>query len=258
MMYDPNRLIVVTNDDGFEAPGFAAAIEVAREFGRVVAVAPATPQSGRSQAITIYEPLFLRERHSEEGLQIYSFSGTPVDCVKFVFDHLLLDQKVDLVISGINHGSNSTINVLYSGTMGAAIEGSFYGCPSVGLSLLDHSRDADFTEAKRYSREIIASILQSEEQPRPLCLNVNVPVVPQIKGIRVCRQCRGLWREDFFPHVDPNGRQYFWLTGSYTNYEPEAEDTDEWALANGYVSVVPVQIDLTSYRDMAYLNKVLK
>lgn len=258
MMYDPNRLIVVTNDDGFEAPGFAAAIEVAREFGRVVAVAPATPQSGRSQAITIYEPLFLRERHSEEGLQIYSFSGTPVDCVKFVFDHLLADKKVDLVISGINHGSNSTINVLYSGTMGAAIEGSFYGCPSVGLSLLDHSRDADFTDAKRYSREIIASILRSEEQPRPLCLNVNVPVVPQIKGIRVCRQCRGLWREDFFPHVDPNGRNYFWLTGSYTNYEPEAEDTDEWALANGYVSVVPVQIDLTSYRDMAYLNKVLK
>ena len=258
MMYDPNRLIVVTNDDGFEAPGFAAAIKVAREFGRVVAVAPATPQSGRSQAITIYEPLFLRERHSEEGLQIYSFSGTPVDCVKFVFDHLLADKKVDLVISGINHGSNSTINVLYSGTMGAAIEGSFYGCPSVGLSLLDHSRDADFTDAKRYSREIIASILRSEEQPRPLCLNVNVPVVPQIKGIRVCRQCRGLWREDFFPHVDPNGRQYFWLTGSYTNYEPEAEDTDEWALANGYVSVVPIQIDLTSYRDMAYLNKVLK
>ena len=252
------RLIFVTNDDGYQAKGFAAAIEVAREFGRVVAVAPAEPQSGRSQAITMYDPLFLEQRRKEDGVEVYSLTGTPVDCVKWAFDYLFEEGAVDLVISGINHGSNSAINVLYSGTMGAAIEGSFYGCPSVGLSLLDHSRDADFTDAKRYSREIIASILQSEEQPRPLCLNVNVPVVPQIKGIRVCRQCRGLWREDFFPHVDPNGRQYFWLTGSYTNYEPEAEDTDEWALANGYVSVVPIQIDLTSYRDMAYLNKVLK
>ena len=252
-----DRLIVVTNDDGFEAAGFRAAIEVAREFGRVLAVAPATPQSGRSQAITIYDPLYLQERHREQGLEIYSFTGTPVDCVKIVFDHILRDERADLVISGINHGSNSTINVLYSGTMGAAIEGSFYGCPSVGLSLLDHSRDADFTEAKRYGREIIASILSGE--PRlPLCLNVNIPVVDRIKGVRVCRQCRGLWREDFFPREDPNGRRYFWLTGKYTNYEPEAEDTDEWALSNGYVSVVPIQVDLTSYGDMEYLNKVLK
>ena len=251
------RLIFVTNDDSFRAKGFAAAIEVAREFGRVVAVAPESVQSGKSQAITIYDPLFIESRHQSEGVEVYSLSGTPVDCAKFAFDHLFRGQRVDLVISGINHGSNAGTNVLYSGTMGAAIEGSFYGCPSVGLSLTDHDAEADFEAAKHYAREIISSIMENPASEN-LCLNVNVPVVPQIKGIRVCRQCRGLWREDFFPHVDPNGRNYFWLTGSYTNYEPEAEDTDEWALANGYVSVVPVQIDLTSYRDMAYLNKVVK
>jgi 5'-nucleotidase len=137
-MKENRRLIFVSNDDGYQARGFAAAVEVAREFGDVIAVAPLTPQSGRSQAVTMYEPLFLELQHEEEGLQIYSFSGTPVDCVKVAFDHLLGDRKVDLVISGINHGSNAGINVLYSGTMGAAIEGSFYGCPAVGLSLTDH------------------------------------------------------------------------------------------------------------------------
>ena len=252
------RLIFVTNDDGYQAKGFAAAIEVAREFGRVVAVAPAEPQSGRSQAITMYDPLFLEQRRKEEGVEVYSLTGTPVDCVKWAFDYLFEEGAVDLVISGINHGSNSAINVLYSGTMGAAIEGSFYGCPSVGLSLLDHSRDADFTYAKEYGRQIISSILESNDCPLPLCLNVNVPAGADIKGVRVSRQCRGIWREDFFPHTDPNGRNYFWLTGSYTNYEPEAEDTDEWALSNGYVSVVPIQIDLTAYNNMAYLKKTLK
>lgn len=255
-----DRLIFVTNDDGFSAAGFLAAIEVAREFGRVFAVAPATVQSGRSQAITMYEPLFLELQRSEEGVEVYSFSGTPTDCVKVAFDHLLKDEKVDLVISGINHGSNSAINVLYSGTMGAAIEGSFYGCPSVGLSLTDHAVDADFSAAKKFAREIIAALLEEEQRfERPLCLNVNVPNIPQaeIRGIRVCRQCRGIWREEFFRHEDPRGKPYFWLTGSYTNYEQEAQDTDEWALANGFVSVVPVQVDMTSYNQLAGLKEIL-
>ncbi|MBO5892840.1 MAG: 5'/3'-nucleotidase SurE [Alistipes sp.] len=255
------RLIFVTNDDGYAAKGFAAAIEVAREFGHVVAVAPAAPQSGRSQAITMYDPIFLELRHAEDGLEIYSFSGTPVDCVKFAFDHLLKDSRVDLVISGINHGSNSAINVLYSGTMGAAIEGSFYGCPSVGLSLTDHDPNADFGAAKEYARSIIASVLaEPDNSGQPLCLNVNVPNIEreQIRGVRVCRQCRGIWREEFYRHEDPRGKPYFWLTGSYTNYEPEALDTDEWALNNGYVAVVPVQIDMTSYSQMSYLERILK
>lgn len=255
------RLIFVTNDDGYTAKGFAAAIEVAREFGHVLAVAPATPQSGRSQAITIAEPLFLELRSRDEGAEIYSFSGTPVDCVKVAFDHILGDRRVDLVVSGINHGSNSAINVLYSGTMGAAIEGSFYGCPSVGLSLTDHDPDADFTAAGHYARRVIASLLErADEGERPLCLNVNVPDIPQelIRGVRVCRQCRGIWREEFFAAEAPDGRPCYRLTGNYTNHEPEAEDTDEWALANGYVSVVPVQVDMTSYGHLPYLERILK
>lgn len=255
------RLIFVTNDDGYQAKGFAAAIEVAREFGRVVAVAPAEPQSGRSQAITMYDPLFLEQRCKEEGVEVYSLTGTPVDCVKWAFDYLFEEGAVDLVISGINHGSNSAINVLYSGTMGAAIEGSFYGCPSVGLSLTTHDADAEFESAKHYAREIIASVLENPHNGnQPLCLNVNVPNIPfeDIKGVKVCRQCRGIWREEFFPYEDPRGKPYFWLTGSYTNYEPAAADTDEWALKEGYVAVVPVQIDMTSYGQISYLERILK
>ena len=255
------RLIFVTNDDGYQAKGFAAAIEVAREFGRVVAVAPAEPQSGRSQAITMYDPLFLEQRRKEEGVEVYSLTGTPVDCVKWAFDYLFEEGAVDLVISGINHGSNSAINVLYSGTMGAAIEGSFYGCPSVGLSLTTHDADAEFESAKHYAREIIASVLENpHSEKQPLCLNVNVPDIPlaEIRGLRICRQCRGLWREEFFPRETPNGRRYFWLTGAFNNYEPDAPETDEWALRNGYVAVVPVQIDMTAYDYMPYLERILK
>ena len=260
-MYKNDRLIFVSNDDGYQARGFAATIEVARQFGRVVAVAPLTPQSGRSQAITLNEPLFLELQHEEEGVQIYSFSGTPVDCVKVAFDHLLVGQKVDLVLSGINHGSNAGINVLYSGTMGAAIEGSFYRCPAIGLSLTDHSPDADFTAAKHYARQIIEAVLENPiEQGSTMCLNVNVPDIDpmDIKGIKVCRQCRGIWREEFYPHDNPQGRRYFWLAGAFDNYEPDCEQTDEWALANGYVAVVPVQIDMTAYDRLPYLERILK
>lgn len=256
-----DRLIFVSNDDGYQARGFAATIEVARQYGRVIAVAPLTPQSGRSQAVTMNEPLFLELQHEEEGLQIYSFSGTPVDCVKVAFDHLLGDQKVDLVLSGINHGSNAGINVLYSGTMGAAIEGSFYHCPAIGLSLTDHSPDADFTAAKHYAHKIIKAVLENPiEQGSTMCLNVNVPDIDlgQIKGIRACRQCRGIWREEFYPHLNPQGKRYFWLSGAFDNYEPDCEQTDEWALANGYVAVVPVQIDMTAYDRLPYLERILK
>ncbi|MFR7965832.1 MAG: 5'/3'-nucleotidase SurE [Alistipes finegoldii] len=154
------RLILVTNDDGYDSKGLAAAVEVARGFGRVVVVAPETTQSGMSQAITMYNPLYLRCVRKEEGLEVYAFSGTPVDCVKMAFDYLLREERVDLVISGINHGSNSAVNVLYSGTMGAAIEGSFYGCPAVGLSLDDHGEDADFEAAVAYGRRIVGSVLE--------------------------------------------------------------------------------------------------
>ena len=253
------KLILVTNDDGYDSKGLAAAVEVARAFGRVVVVAPETTQSGMSQAITMYNPLYLRCVSRQEGQEVYAYSGTPVDCVKMAFDYLLRDQRVDLVVSGINHGSNSAVNVLYSGTMGAAIEGSFYDCPSVGLSLDDHSEDADFEAAVVYGKRIVRSVLEKKVE-LPLCLNVNVPVGKpgELHGIRLCRQNRGFWREEFYRHEDPRGRAYFWLTGDFVNGEPGAEDTDEWALAHGYVSVVPVQVDLTDYRQLAALANVLE
>ena len=253
------KLILVTNDDGYDSKGLAAAVEVARAFGRVVVVAPETTQSGMSQAITMYNPRYLRCVSRQEGQEVYAFSGTPVDCVKMAFDYLLRDQRVDLVVSGINHGSNSAVNVLYSGTMGAAIEGSFYDCPSVGLSLDDHSEDADFEAAVVYGKRIVRSVLEKKVE-LPLCLNVNVPVGKpgELHGIRLCRQNRGFWREEFYRHEDPRGRAYFWLTGDFVNGEPGAEDTDEWALAHGYVSVVPVQVDLTDYRQLAALANVLE
>lgn len=256
-MQKNERLILVTNDDGVDARGMAAAIEVARTFGRTVVVAPETVQSGMSQAITMYSPLFLRHVREEKGLDVYAFSGTPVDCVKMAFDYLLRDEKIDLVISGINHGSNSAVNVLYSGTMGAAIEGSFYGCPSIGLSLDDHTDDADFTASVEWGKRIVGDVLARNQQ-LPLCLNVNVPVghPDEIRGMRLCRQNRGFWREEFFRHEDPHGREYFWLTGAFVNNEPKAEDTDEWALSHGYVSVVPVQVDMTDYRQLEALRNV--
>ncbi len=254
------KLILVTNDDGYASKGMAAAIEVARTFGRVVAVAPEVTQSGMSQAITMYNPLYLRRVRHEEGIDVYAFSGTPVDCVKMAFDHLLREERIDLVISGVNHGSNSAVNVLYSGTMGAAIEGSFYGCPAVGLSLDDHDADADFDAAVLYGKRIVGDILADENPVLPLCLNVNVPKgrPEEIRGIRLARQNRGFWREEFFRREDPRGREYFWLTGAFVNAEPQAEDTDEWALAHGYVSVVPVQVDLTDYRQLERLGSVIK
>ena len=255
------RVIFVTNDDSYLSKGFRAAVNLASEFGRVVAIAPDRVQSGMSQAITINQPLFMRKVESSERVEIYAFSGTPVDCAKIAFDHLFVGRKVDLVLSGINHGSNAAVNVMYSGTMGAAIEGSFYGVPSIGLSLDDHDADADFEGAVKYGRMVIKSVLEAEaELPRPLCLNVNVPRIAadQIEGIRLCRQTRGFWREEFYARQDPHGREYFWLTGAFQNAEPEAEDTDEWALAHRYVAVVPVQVDMTDYRMLGSLQDVIK
>lgn len=252
------KLIFLTNDDSYRSKGFAAAIEVARQFGRVIAIAPETPQSGMSQAITIHNPLRLNKVIEEEDVLVYSLNGTPVDCVKMAFDHLFVDEKIDLVISGINHGSNAAVNVLYSGTMGAAIEAAFYNIPSIGLSLTDHDLDADFEGAVKYGSRIVKAVFDNNLQP-PLCLNVNIPDIPcnEIKGIRISRQTRGYWREEFFKRTDPHGREYFWLTGAFSNAEPDAEESDEWALANGYVAVVPVQVDLTAYNKMEQLKVLL-
>lgn len=250
-------LIFITNDDGVAARGLRVVTEVARKFGRVVVIAPEVSQSGKSHSITMYNPLYLRTVHKEEDLEVYACSGTPVDCVKLAFDHLLADQLPDITISGINHGSNSAISVLYSGTMGAAIEASFYGRPAIGLSLTDHeaNNDADFEASAIVAETVIAKAL-SAKMETPVCLNVNIPVgrPAQIRGIRVCRQNEGYWRETFVCRQDPRGKDYYWLTGDFYNTEPEATDTDEWALANQYVSIVPIQVDMTNHRQVMTLG----
>ncbi len=251
-------MIFLTNDDGVGAKGLERLIEVMRPLGHIVVVAPESTRSGMAHAITMSSPLFLREVRREPGLEVYACSGTPVDCVKMALDHLIVGKKLDLICSGINHGSNAAINVLYSGTMGAAIEGSFYDTPSIGFSLDDHSLDADFEAAGNIAREIVDNILGGNIA-LPLCLNVNIPRLrPEaIKGIKVCRQTRGYWKEEFFIRQNPANRDYFWLTGEFINHEPEATDTDEWALSNGYVAVVPIQIDLTDHAQLNPLGKIL-
>ncbi|MCL2561465.1 MAG: 5'/3'-nucleotidase SurE [Rikenellaceae bacterium] len=250
-------LIFITNDDGYSARGLAALIEIGRKFGNVVVIAPEQPQSGKSHSITMYNPLYLRTIRKEEGLEVYACSGTPADCVKLAFDHLLADRLPDLTLSGINHGSNSAISVLYSGTMGAAIEASFYGRPSIGFSLTDHSADADFRAASAIAETVVAKTLASNIE-MPMCLNINIPVgtPEQIRGVRVVRQNEGYWKETFVRRQDPRGNDYYWLTGDFYNAEPGATDTDEWALDNMYVSVVPIQVDMTNHRQVATLGAI--
>ncbi|MFI3290213.1 MAG: 5'/3'-nucleotidase SurE [Rikenellaceae bacterium] len=251
------KLILVTNDDGYDAPGIAALIEVASKFGRVVAVAPKEPQSGKSQSITTYYPLYLDTIYKNERVELYALNGTPVDCVKFALDHLLHRCKVDLILSGINHGSNTATNVLYSGTMGAAIEGSMYAAAAIGFSHINHSHTTDLEPSKFYMERIIRDVMDSDLGVAT-CLNVNIPDLPlsEIKGVKVVRQNRGHWQEEFVVHKDPRGREYYWLTGEFINHEPEATDTDLAAIDAGYVSVVPTQVDMTAYDSMEQIDMI--
>ena len=239
-----NPLILVVNDDGITAPGILALVEVAKKFGEVVVVAPDKPQSGMGHAVSLNTAL--RLNHSEkDGVNYYACSGTPVDCVKMGVSKLL-KHKPDLIVSGINHGSNSSINIIYSGTMSAAIEGAMEGISSIGFSLCNHSIEADFTAAKIYIEKIIKEVLT--QKYKGICLNVNIPSLSAdlIKGIKVCKQANGNWEEEFDERVDPSGKSYYWLTGKFVVYD-KGDDTDEWALNNNYVSVVPVKHDFTNY-----------
>lgn len=240
-------LILVTNDDGITAPGLRNLIKVMNELGDVVVVAPDGPQSGMGHAITINGILRCDEIKIEEGPQTeYSCSGTPVDCVKLAVN-VVLDRKPDMVVSGINHGSNSSINVIYSGTMSAAVEGSLEGIPSIGFSLNDFSWEADFSPAHKHIKSIAARVLK-EGLPHGTCLNVNIPLSDgeEYKGVKICRQAKANWEEEFDSRQDPRHRNYYWLTGKFVNYD-EGNDTDEWALANNYISVVPVNSDITAH-----------
>jgi 5'-nucleotidase len=246
-------LILVSNDDGITAPGIRALVEAVRELGEVVIVAPDSPQSGMGHAVTISKPLRLEKTDIYGDLLAYQCSGTPADCVKLAVDKVL-HRKPDLLVSGINHGSNSSINVLYSGTMSAAMEGAIEGIPAVGFSLCNFAYDADFSIAGRVAKQIAHNIL-TNGLPQGTLLNVNIPKVTEaeLKGIKVCRQAQAKWQEEFDERKDPNGRKYFWLTGKFVNYD-KGDDTDEWALANNYVSVVPVHFDLTAHHAIPFLN----
>ena len=245
-------LILITNDDGDTANGIAVLTRLMMQIGEVIVVAPDGPRSAQSNALTVTHPIRFKLLETAEGLTRYSCTGTPTDCVKLALNEIL-DRKPDLLVSGINHGSNAAINVIYSGTMGAVLEGCENGILSIGFSIDNHSLSADFKHFEEYILQITRTAL-ANGLPEGICLNVNSPK-DEIKGVRVCRQCVGHWTKEFAKRTDPQGRSYFWLTGHFENHEPEAQDTDEWALANGYVSVVPTKIDLTAYEAMNIVNK---
>lgn len=246
-------LILITNDDGITAPGINALIEAVRPLGQLVVVAPDKPQSGTGHGITINSTLRLHSMQLWPDVEAHACSGTPVDCVKIAITRVL-PRKPDLVVSGINHGSNASINVIYSGTMSAALEGAMSGIPSVGFSLLDHSIDADFSASAHHARHIASEIL-SKGLPKGVCLNVNIPKLhlDELMGVRLCRQANGYWHEKMDVRQDPSGQEYYWLTGFFENLD-EGTDTDIWALENNFVSVVPVQYDLTAHNAMQALN----
>lgn len=250
-------VILITNDDGIAAPGIHALIDAVRSLGKIVVVAPNKPQSGMGHAITIHDPLRLSKVHLYEGVDAWSCSGTPVDCVKLAVDKIL-HRKPDICLSGINHGANHSINVIYSGTMSAAIEASIEKIPSIGFSLTDFSLEADFKTAGKYARMIVEKTL-SKKLDDHLCLNVNIPAVKDelIKGIRICKQAYAKYDEEFDERKDPTGKKYYWLTGEFKNFD-KGKDTDVWALANHYVSVVPVHFDLTNYALKKQLEKTWK
>jgi 5'-nucleotidase len=240
-------LILITNDDGHDAPGIQVLTLLMMQLGDVVVVAPDGARSAQSNALTVTHPIRFKKLEQKEGLIRYSCTGTPTDCVKLALNEIV-DRRPDLIVAGINHGSNSAINVIYSGTMGAVLEGCENGILSIGFSVCDHSLDADFSIFESYVLQISRAALLNG-LPHATCLNVNAPVGP-IKGIRVARQCDGRWTKEYAKRTDPRGGSYFWLTGNFENHEPEAEDTDEWALEHGFISIVPTKIDLTAFEAM--------
>lgn len=254
-------LILVSNDDGITAPGILQLVSIARRIGQVVVVAPNSPQSGKGHAITIGDPLRLDrstvfQDEAPDEVEAYECSGTPADCVKLAKHHVLRGRRPDLVVSGINHGSNSSISVLYSGTMSAAIEAAIEGLPAIGFSLGEYGHDADFSHVGELVEQVIRTAL-NQGIPPGVALNVNLPKRrpgEPIRGLKVCRQARAKWQEEFEERRDPYQRRYFWMSGQFVNFDDGA-DTDEWALANNYASVVPCQFDLTSLAGRAYLSE---
>ncbi len=247
-------LILISNDDGYQAPGIRFLIDCMKSIGDVVVVAPEDAQSAMSHAITIKDPLRFRTHTDTESYKEYTLNGTPVDCIKFAL-HRLMSRKPDIVVSGINHGSNASINIIYSGTMAAATEAAMGGIPSIGFSILDYDSKANFTYARKYIINLVEHVLK-DGLGENIALNVNFPKEKgkEYKGLKVCRQAKAYWKEDFDERLDPrNGQPYYWLKGTFTVYENN-ESTDEWALENYYVSLVPIQFDFTAYNKINELK----
>ncbi|NDW18148.1 5'/3'-nucleotidase SurE [Dysgonomonas sp. 216] len=238
-------LILVTNDDGYQAKGINALIENLVGLGEIIVVAPDGPRSGMSSAITSIHPIRFQliDENKEKDIKIYSCTGTPVDCIKLGISEVI-GRKPDLIVSGINHGSNASICVLYSGTMGAAIEGCIFKVPSIGFSLLDHSPNADFSNASNIIKELSTDVIKNG-LPAGVCLNVNIPL-GEVKGVKVCKQATGQWIEEFAKSQDGQKKDVYWLTGHFKDDAPSDTETDEWALANNYISIVPIRVDMTA------------
>lgn len=237
-------LILISNDDGYQAKGINSLIEAMCQLGDVVVFAPQHHQSGMSSAISTMQPLRTKKYIDKEGLTAYYCNGTPVDCIKLALNEFL-DRKPDLLVSGINHGSNAGISVIYSGTMGAAIEGCIFDVPSIGVSLCDHSLDADFTQTCEVAKKAATKVLK-HGLPQGICLNINVPK-GEVKGIKISTQTQGKWVNEYQKSYDGIGQDVYWMTGNFENWEEHNGNSDEWALANGYAAIVPVEIDMTAY-----------
>ncbi len=247
--------ILVTNDDGYHAPGILKLTALMQELGDVTVVAPEEPMSGVGHAITVRNPLRLQKRSQQNGLEIWSCKGTPVDCVK-LGEQIVLRKKPDLVVSGINHGSNAAVNIVYSGTMGAVLESTISGIPSIGFSICDYRHDADFSYVDKYIKRIAREVLE-KGLPEQTCLNVNIPAVngADIKGIKVCHQANARWVEEYDERKDPANKNYYWLTGKFELLD-DRPGTDEWALRQNYISVVPVHYDLTAHHAMEHIKNL--
>jgi 5'-nucleotidase len=253
-MQNQKPVILITNDDGINAPGIRSLVEAVRYLGEVIVVAPDSPQSGMGHAITIGDPIRLNKVDVFDGIASWECSGTPADCVKLAKDKIL-HRKPDLCLSGINHGANHSINVIYSGTMSAAMEAAIEGVPSIGLSLLDFKYDADFTVAKHVAH-ILAQRMLAKPMPEHILLNVNIPVttLADFKGLRICRQAYAKWAEEFDHRIDPRGKDYYWMTGKFINMDKHA-GTDVDALKAGYASVVPIKIDFTDIKMKEWMER---
>ena len=245
-------LILISNDDGYHAKGINCLIEWMRDFGDVIVCAPERARSGFACAFSATTPLTLKQRRKQDGVEVWSCNGTPVDCVKMALAELC-PRKPDLVIGGINHGDNASVNIHYSGTMGITLEGCMKYIPSVAFSLCDYRDDADFEPMRPYVCQMVQRVLK-EGLPLGVCLNINFPLRAQFKGIKVCRMAKGTWSNEVTRCHHPRGYDYWWMVGTYTNDEPDAEDTDNWALNHGYIAITPTQIDVTAYEMLAKMK----